>query len=68
MLVLALLHFLFTLASHAVNIMPLTVFLSLYLTDMASKIPSIVKRSPKYEDLFGEASGSKAPVSTPPIF
>ena len=29
---------------------------------MASNIPSFVKRSTKYEDLFGEASGSQAPV------
>lgn len=32
---------------------------------MTSRIPSFVKRSKKYEDLFGEASGSRAPVATP---
>ena len=30
--------------------------------DMASNIPKFVKRSTKYEDLFGEASDSQAPV------
>ena len=34
---------------------------------MASNIPSFVKRSTKYEDLFGEAYGSQAPVSAKPI-
>ena len=37
------------------------------LADMASRIPSFVKRSTKYKDLFGEASGSKAPVTAPPV-
>ena len=35
--------------------------------DMVSNIPSFVKRSTKYEDLFGEASGSQAPISSKPI-
>ena len=39
----------------------------LFLAEMTSRIPSFVKRSTKYEDLFGEASGSRAPVTTPPI-
>ena len=30
---------------------------------MASNIPKFVKHSTKYEDLFGEASGSQAPIS-----
>ena len=34
---------------------------------MASNILSFVKRFTKYEDLFGETSGSQAPVSTKPI-
>ena len=33
-------------------------FLLSLVADMASNIPSFVKRSTKYEDLFGEASGS----------
>ena len=34
---------------------------------MASNIPSFVKRSTKYEDLFEEASGSQAPISAKPV-
>ncbi|XP_063948618.1 uncharacterized protein LOC135152384 [Daucus carota subsp. sativus] len=30
---------------------------------MASNIPKFVKRTTKYEDLYGEASGSQAPIS-----
>lgn len=33
------------------------------LADFASNIPTFVKRSTKYEDLFREASGSQAPAA-----
>lgn len=49
----------------AIIVLPLTVF-PFYFSDMTSGIPSFVKRSTKYEDLFGEASGSQAPVTAPP--
>ena len=42
-------------------------FSSFPFADMASNIPSFVKRSTRYEDLFGEASGSQAPVPATPV-
>ena len=42
-------------------------FLCLSCADMAANIPSFVKRSTKYEDVFGEASGSQAPISAKPV-
>ena len=35
--------------------------------DMAANIPRFVKRSTKYEDLFGEASGSQPPLPVKPL-
>ncbi|XP_063939742.1 uncharacterized protein LOC108203381 [Daucus carota subsp. sativus] len=37
------------------------------LIDMASNIPKFIKRSTKYEDLFGEASDSQAPLPVKPL-
>nr|XP_017239631.1 PREDICTED: uncharacterized protein LOC108212417 [Daucus carota subsp. sativus] len=34
---------------------------------MASNIPKFIKRSTKYEDLFGEASDSQAPLPVKPL-
>ena len=36
-------------------------------TDKAANIPRFIKRSTKYEDLFGEASDSQAPLPVKPL-
>ncbi|XP_063942818.1 uncharacterized protein LOC108203253 [Daucus carota subsp. sativus] len=40
---------------------------TLHTADMAANIPKFIKRSTKYEDLFGEASDSQAPLSVKPL-